>query len=283
MLAKALPSIMPSLSKKDELEIAKIYSISGMFERNKRITVPFRFPHHTATVTSITGGGRILKAGEVTLAHKGILFLDELLEFKKEVIEVLREPIENKVIHINRFNNYVELPSDFLFVGAFKLCPCGLRTLEFINNNKCCCSEAQINRYLNKLSKAIKDRIDLYTYVPRIEYEKIEYGNDKYTSENMKRLVENAREIQRERFKDTNYSYNSDIQGKDIYELCRLNSKCKNLLKSYFNSSEPSLRAYGKVIKLARTIADLSETKDIKESNIIEALSYRRDYNGDIV
>ena len=283
MLAKALPSIMPSLSKKDELEIAKIYSISGMFERNKRITVPFRFPHHTATVTSITGGGRILKAGEVTLAHKGILFLDELLEFKKEVIEVLREPIENKVIHINRFNNNVELPSDFLFVGAFNLCPCGLRTLEFINNNKCCCSEAQINRYLNKLSKAIKDRIDLYTYVPRIEYEKMEYGNDKYTSENMKRLVENAREIQRERFKDTNYSYNSDIQGKDIYELCRLNSKCKNLLKSYFNSSEPSLRAYGKVIKLARTIADLSETKDIKESNIIEALSYRRDYNGDIV
>ena len=129
MLAKALPSIMPSLSKKDELEIAKIYSISGMFERNKRITVPFRFPHHTATVTSITGGGRILKAGEVTLAHKGILFLDELLEFKKEVIEVLREPIENKVIHINRFNNNVELPSDFLFVGAFNLCPCGLRTL----------------------------------------------------------------------------------------------------------------------------------------------------------
>ncbi|MBE6048668.1 MAG: ATP-binding protein [Clostridium sp.] len=283
MLAKALPSIMPPLSKKEELEIAKIYSISGMFEKGKKIRIPFRAPYHTATVSSITGGGRILRPGEVTLAHKGILFLDELLEFKKEVIEVLREPIENKIIHINRFNNNVKLPSDFLFVGVFNLCPCGFRTLDFNNNNKCCCSETQINRYLNKLSKAIKDRIDLYTYVPRIEYENIQNNADNFTSIDIRKTVETARKIQKERLKGTGYNYNSDIKGKDIYELCRLNAKCKKILKSYFNNSEPSLRAYGKVIKLARTIADLSEEKDIRENDIIEALSYRKDYSGEII
>ena len=283
MLAKALPSIMPDLSKKDELEIAKIYSISGMFEKGKKIKVPFRSPHHTATVSSITGGGRVLRPGEVTLAHKGILFLDELLEFKREVIEVLREPIENKVIHINRFNNSVELPSDFLFVGVFNLCPCGLKTLDFTNNDKCSCSEYQISRYLNKLSKAIKDRVDLYAYVPKIQYKNFQDNNTKFTSENMKKVVENAREIQKERLAGTNYSYNSDIQGTDIYELCRVSSKCRMILRSYFNNAEPSLRAYGKVIKLARTIADLSEEKDIEENNNIEALNYRKDFNGDIV
>lgn len=283
MLAKALPSIMPSLSKKDELEIAKIYSISGMLEKGKKITIPFRSPHHTATVCSIAGGGRTLKAGEVTLAHKGILFLDELLEFKKEVIEVLREPMEDKVIHINRFNNNVVLPSDFLFIGVFNLCPCGFRGLDFIENSKCSCSESDISRYLNKMSKAIKDRVDLYAYVPRIEYKDMKRNNKDFTSEKMKKAVIRAREIQKERLKETPYNYNSDIQGKDIYELCRINNKCKKILESYFNSASPSLRAYGKVVKLARTIADLGEEEDIQESNIIEALSYRKDYNGEIV
>lgn len=282
MLARALPSIMPSLSKNDELEIAKIYSISGLLKDDRKITVPFRSPHHTATVCSITGGGRSLRAGEVTLAHKGILFLDELLEFKKEVIEVLREPMENKVIHINRLNNNVVLPSDFLLVGVFNLCPCGQRSLDY-TNNKCTCTEIEIFRYLSRLSKAIKDRIDIYAYVPRIEYKEIKKRKDNYTSKKMRKNVEKARTVQRERFKGTKYNYNSDIQGKDIYELCRVNKKSEEVLKNYFNTSSPSLRAYGKVIKLARTIADLSGEEDIGESSIIEALSYRKDYNGDIV
>ncbi|SFU36643.1 magnesium chelatase family protein [Clostridium sp. DSM 8431] len=283
MLAESLPSIMPKLSKLEEIEIAKIYSISGLFEEGKKISMPFRKPHHTASVCSIAGGGRNLRAGEVTLAHKGVLFLDELLEFKKEVIEVLREPLENKYIHINRLHNNVVLPSDFLMVGAFNLCPCGMKSLDFKGYDKCTCSDVQVSRYLNKMSKAVKDRIDIYAYVPSIEYKNIKNKKDNYTSIKMKEKVEKVRQIQNERFKGTNYNYNSDIKGKDIYELCRVGKKCRELLKNYFETSAPSMRAYGKVIKLARTISDLESQKDISEGSIIEALSYRKDYNGEII
>lgn len=283
MLAEALPSIMPRPSRADELEIAKIYSISGLFEEGKGISIPFRKPHHTATICAIAGGGKVLKPGEVTLANKGILFLDELLEFKREVIEVLREPIENKCIHINRLNNNVVLPSDFLMVGAFNLCPCGMKSLDFKVDNRCTCSETKISRYLNKMSKAVKDRIDIYAYVPSIEYKDIKNKKNIYISSKMRENVEKARQIQRERLKGTKYNYNSDIQGKDIYELCRVTKKSKELLENYFNSCAPSMRAYGKVIKLSRTISDLELKKDISENSILEALSYRKDYNGEIV
>lgn len=283
MLVKALQSIMPSPSKKDELEIAKIYSINGLLDNDEKIGIPFRSPHHTATVTSIAGGGKNAKAGEVTFAHKGILFFDELLEFKREVIEVLREPLENKYIHLNKNNYNILLPSDFLFVGVFNLCPCGLRNLEYIKNDRCNCSEVQITRYLNRMSKAIKDRIDIFNYVPRIQYKELKKKETKYTSKKMRDNVEKAREIQRDRFKNSEYNYNSDVQGKDIYDIFRVNKKSKEILETYFNNSSPSLRAYGKVIKIARTIADIEKLDDIEEGNIIEALSYRKDYNGEIV
>ncbi|MBD7910436.1 MULTISPECIES: YifB family Mg chelatase-like AAA ATPase [Clostridium] len=283
MLAKALPSILPDLSKSEELEIAKIYSISGLLEEGSRVDRPFRTPHHTATTCSIIGGGNVLRAGEVTLAHKGVLFLDELLEFKRSVLEGLREPIEEGIIHINRLHGNTVLPSKFLFVGAFNLCPCGNWSLESLGDNNCSCTEFQRNRYINRLSKALRDRIDIYIYVPQINYEDLRRANNSCDSKRMKNRVVCAREKQFERLNGSGYNYNSEIRGKDIYEICRLSKKSKKILEQYFNSSKPSLRALGKVVKLARTIADIDGLDDINESNVIEAIGFRKNYNGEVV
>ncbi|PRR84186.1 YifB family Mg chelatase-like AAA ATPase [Clostridium vincentii] len=283
MLAKALPSILPSLTPEEELEVAKVYSISGLLQEQNRVKRPFRTPHHTATRCSIVGGGRGVRAGEVTLAHKGVLFFDELLEFSREVLEVLREPLEDGFIHINRLYNNYKLPSDFLFVGSFNLCPCGKSSLDSMEDISCTCTEMQRTRYLNRLSKALKDRIDIYAYVPRVEYKDIKDIKNEYNSNKMRERVTNARESQRVRLNGSKYYYNSQIKGRDIYELCRISRSVEKILEQYFNSSKPSLRAYGKVIKLGRTIADIEGFKDITEGNIIEAMGFRKDYNGEIL
>ncbi|MGL5085741.1 MAG: YifB family Mg chelatase-like AAA ATPase, partial [Clostridium sp.] len=194
MLAKALPSIMPKLTVDEEKEIAKIYSIAGMFKEEFGVIRPFRTPHHTITRTALVGGGKEIKAGEITLAHNGVLFLDEILEFKREVLEVLREPIEEKVINISRLSGSCKLPSNFLLVGAFNPCPCG-----GISEESCICSESEKRRYLNKLSRAFLDRIDMLNYVPRIKVSDIERKGSFYSENNtksMKLRVELAREMQ---------------------------------------------------------------------------------------
>ena len=282
MLARALPSILPGLSKKEELEIAKIYSISGLLESDKKLVRPFRTPHHTITRTALVGGGKIVKAGEVTLAHNGVLFLDEILEFKRDVLEVLREPLEDGIVHINRLQGSFEMPSDFILIGSNNTCPCGKSSFDVINDS-CNCSENEKRKYLNRLSKALKDRIDLFNYVPRIEYDELRKESEYYSSERMKSRVISAREKQNDRLSGTSYLCNSDIRGKDIFELCRITQSVEKILQAYFNSSKPSLRVYGKIIKIARTIADIDENVDIKESNVIEALEYRRDCSGEFV
>ncbi|MGL4108026.1 YifB family Mg chelatase-like AAA ATPase [Clostridium sp. LP20] len=282
MLARALPSILPKLSKKEEQEIAKIYSISGLLESDKKLVRPFRTPHHTITRTALVGGGKIVKAGEVTLAHNGVLFLDEILEFKRDVLEVLREPLEDRVVHINRLQGSFEMPSDFILVGAYNTCPCGKSSLDGMNDS-CNCSEGEKRRYLNRLSKALKDRMDLFNYVPRVEYSELRKESEHYSSKRMKYRVLKAREKQHERLIGTSYQYNSQIRGRDVFELCRISQRVEEILHAYFNSNKPSLRVYGKIIKIARTIADIDEKEDIVESNIIEAIGYRRDCNGEFV
>ena len=283
MLANALPSILPDLDQKEEIEIAKIYSISGLLSSFKNIKRPFRMPHHTITRTALFGGGHLIKAGEVTLAHKGVLFLDEILEFKREVLQVLREPLEEGKIRINRLQGYHELPADFILVGAYNICPCGKATIEDIGDDNCTCTEDEKRRYNNRLSKALKDRIDIFNYVPRVSFHDVEREHSKYSSEYMKEIVIKARNIQNERFEGTNYQYNSEVKGKDIFELFRLSSKVKYILEQYFNMSKPSLRAYGKVIKVSRTIADIEGNLEITEGNVIEAMGFRRDCNGEII
>ena len=281
MLAKALPSIMPPLSHKEEIEIAKIYSASGMLE--EQIEIPFRSPHHTITKVALVGGGREVKAGEITLAHNGVLFLDEILEFKREVLEVLREPLEEKVININRINGSYKLPSNFLLIGAFNPCPCGLY-IEGINDyNGCICSERDRKKYTSRLSRALLDRIDLLNYVPRLKVEEINKRKDSLNSKEMKKRVLNAREIQKERYNKSKYNYNSEVKGKDINKFLNLSSEGKNLIDIYYEKCNLTMRGYDKIIKVARTIADLDLSEKIYEYHIFEALGYRKNMNGEII
>lgn len=282
MLAKALPSILPPLTYEEEIEIAKIYSASGMFSGDGSIVRPFRNPHHTITKIALVGGGREIKAGEITLAHNGILFLDEILEFKRDVLEVLREPLEEKVIHINRINGNYKLPSNFLLVGAFNPCPCGLY-LGGMDENRCSCSENERKRYLSKLSRALLDRVDLLNYVPKLKYEDISKRNDKLTSEKMIENVLEAREIQKIRFRNSKYNYNSEVKGKDMERLFDISEGSKKILKMYYEKYDLTMRGYDKIIKVSRTIADLEGCGEINEYHIFEALGYRKSIEGEII
>ena len=281
MLAKALPSIMPKLTLEEAKEIAKIYSISGLFKEDSKIVRPFRTPHHTITRTSLVGGGKEIKAGEITLAHNGVLFLDEILEFRRDVLEVLREPLEEKVINISRLSGSYSLPSNFLLVGAFNPCPCGR-----LNEDTCVCTEAEKKRYLNKLSRAFLDRIDMLNFVPRIkvsDINRIRCEENNSNTESMKLRVESAREIQKYRFKDTVYKCNSDVIGRDVEILCNLSLGSKELLQLYYDKYNLTMRGYTKIIKVARSIADLEGSFEILEHHLYEAIGYRKSVNGEII
>ncbi len=280
MLAKALITILPSLSQEELIEIAKIYSACGLINKKSHITRPFRAPHHTATRVALVGGGKEIKPGEITLAHNGILFLDEILEFKKEVLESLREPLEEKLVNINRISGSYQMPADFLLIGAFNPVE-NNEDKESIHDQYYL--NAKIRKYNKKFSSALLDRVDILNYVPRLNYDEINSEIDSYNSKIMKENVLRARGIQKERFKVTEYKYNSDIKGKNIFEICRVSNRCTEILKHYYNDSNVSLRGYGKVIKLARTISDIENEKDILEGHILEAFSYRKNINGEII
>lgn len=281
MLAKGLLSIMPPLEKSEILEIAQIYSAVGKLRNLDKIVRPFRMPHHTITKVGITGGGKDIKPGEITLAHNGILFLDEILEFKKEVLECLREPLEEKSVCINRLNKETKFPADFLLVGAFN--PSENKIGSEIWQEKEVYCDADTKKYNNKFSKALLDRIDIMNYVPRLPYEEIQNKDDEYTSENMRQYVIKAREIQKNRFKGTEYKFNSQIKGKNALELFEINKKCKRILEYYYDKSQVSLRGYIKILSISRTIADIDGAKDIKEEHICEAINYRKNINGQVI
>lgn len=284
MLAKALPSILPSPTLKEEMEIAKINSIAGNLEKNKYGTRPFRCPNHTITKAALIGGGKDIILGEITLAHNGILFLDEILEFKKETLELLRKPLEDGEIVLSRLKERYVLPSKFILIAASNPCPCGKWLSD--NSYSCKCSEMQIQRYANKLSAALLDRIDLLCYVPKVQPEEILNNSNidnEYTSEKMKKRVIDAINTQKERFKNTAYEYNSDIIGKDIYKFCNITMKGKKLLDEFYRKNSISMRAYEKILKIARTMADLDKSEKVSEYHIIEALGYRKNIFGEIV
>lgn len=282
MLAKALPSILPPLSIEEQKEIAKIYSISGLWNDGYVLERPFRAPHHTTTKTALVGGGNDIKVGEITLAHNGILFLDEILEFNKESLEVLRQPLEEGVINISRLRDNYTLPSDFILVGAFNPCKCG-KLLDSESGFACNCSEVEKRRYLNKLSRPLMDRVDLFNYVPRIKYEEITDKKDFMDSDKMRQEVMCALEFQEFRLRDYKYRYNSEINGKDVLRLSKLTSKAKGVLEDYYRKYDITLRGYTKIIKVARSIADLELSENIKDYHIIEAMQYRKNVFGEII
>lgn len=278
MLAKRITSILPDLSYRESLEVTKIYSVSGNLhceEEGLITSPPFRSPHHTSTPISLVGGGKIIAPGEISLAHNGVLFLDEVLEFKKTVLESLRQPLEDKKITITRASSTLTFPCNFMTILATNLCPCG----NFSSNNPCTCTDYERKKYISKLSKPFIDRIDLFTSVSALDFKYIENYSKGESSKNIKKRVKNARNIQKNRFKRENIHYNSDMNNSLIRKYCKLNKKSLELMKRIYIKYNLTTRAYNKILKVSRTIADLSNCDQVTDFHIKEALYYRKFIN----
>ena len=271
MLARAFCSILPPLTFEEILETTAIHSIAGTVEEDLITEAPFRAPHHTASYVSMVGGGSIPKPGEVTLAHRGVLFLDEFLEFEKRVIESLRQPLEDRIVSISRARAAARFPAGFILVAAMNPCPCG----NFGSEKTCTCAPRELARYQQKISGPVMDRIDMWIEVPNIDYEKLSAGR-KAGSETalIRNRVEKARTKQVERF--SSVKMNSEMNVADIDTYIRLSPSLKNTLNTYAKRLELSARGYHRVIKLTRTIADLENSDDIQEPHLLEALQYRQ-------
>lgn len=274
MLARRVPSILPDLTFEESLETTKIHSIAGILEKNVALITkrPFRSPHHTVSSISLIGGGRIPKPGEISLAHNGVLFLDELPEFNKNTLEVLRGPLEDKVVTISRINASLTYPCNFIFIASMNPCPCGyLGSRE----KECSCSEQSISRYIGKISGPLLDRIDIQIEVSQVKYQNLENNAKIETSQEVKKRVNDARKIQQDRYKKEKIYSNSALTPKLIEKYCKLDSKGKQILELAFNRLGLSARAYGRILKVARTIADLANEKNILKTHVAEAVQYR--------
>ncbi len=274
MVARRLPSILPSLTFEESLEITKIFSVAGLLKENNLVFKrPFRAPHHTISKTSLIGGGRIPKPGEVSLAHYGVLFLDELPEFQKKVLEVLRQPMEDEEVTISRINATLTYPSNFMLVASMNPCPCGYYGDP---THECTCSQREIDRYLGKISGPLLDRIDIHIEVSPVKYKDLQDDNIvRETSKDIRKRVEKARKFQLKRYKDEKMFFNSQLKGRSLKRFCKLNDESKNLLENAFNRLGLSARAYNKILKIARTIADLDEEQNIQINHLAEAIQYR--------
>lgn len=273
MTAKCIAGILPPPDMNESLEITKIYSVLGMLDEKSPLIRdrPFREVHHTATRTALTGGGVVPRPGEISLAHGGVLFLDELPEFRKNVIEVLRQPLEDKSVQISRAYGNYRFPADFIMVAAMNPCPCGC----YPNMKKCTCTPAQIHMYLSRISRPFLDRIDLCVEASRVEYR---YLADERKGENsamIRKRVCRAREIQKKRYDGTKITGNSMLGGKDIQKYCALGEEERVLMEQIFTVMGLTARAYHRIIKTARTIADLEGEERIREKHLKEAVGYR--------
>lgn len=273
MTAKCIAGIMPPMDMEESLEITKVYSVLGMLDaQSPMIKVrPFREVHHTATKTSLIGGGLYPRPGEISLAHGGVLFLDELPEFKKHVLEVLRQPLEERRIEISRTYGKYSFPADFILVGAMNPCPCGC----YPDREKCTCSPTQIQMYQSRISRPFLDRIDLCVEAPRVKFENLTDEKRTESSDQIRKKVIKARKIQAERYRGTGINSNAMLEGKDLNRFCALGSKEKRLMERAYSVMELTARAYHRIIKTARTIADLEGEEKINENHLKEAIGYR--------
>lgn len=274
MAAKRIPTILPDLSFEESIECTKIYSIMGLLEDGKLITQrPFRSPHHSASNVSLLGGGNgIPKPGEITLAHNGVLFLDELPEFQKTTIESLREPLENHEINISRSVASVKFPSKFILIAAMNPCPCG----NLGNPNKeCTCSQSEISRYLGKISTPILDRIDMHIEVSPVKYDDLISNSKSKSSSEMKKEVIMARKKQEIRYKNEKINTNGELNSKLIKKYITLNDDLNKIIKMAFNKYRFSARSFDKILKMARTIADLDNSENLESKYLLEAIRYR--------
>ncbi len=273
MLAKRIPGILPPMTEKERLEVSKIYSVCGMLPQSGHLIDrrPFRMPHHTISPNGLSGGGIVPKPGEISLAHKGVLFLDELPEYKKSTLEILRQPMEDKEITLVRQSGTYRYPADFMLVAAMNPCKCGY----YPDRSRCRCREAEIAGYLGKISKPLLDRMDICVEAPVIRYEELTGAKANESSAEIRNRVMQALERQRFRFREAEISYNSQISSKDMEQYCKLSCSQQIYMKEIYQKLELSARGYYKILKTARTIADLDECADIRDCHLNEAVCYR--------
>ncbi len=273
MMAKRIPTILPKLSFEESIEITKIYSVSGLL-RNKGTLItkrPFRSPHHTISGSAMVGGGRVPKPGEVSLAHNGVLFLDELPEFHRDVLEELRQPLEDGEIHISRVNGSMTYPARLMMAASMNPCPCGY----YGYSDKCTCTPDKINRYMAKISGPLLDRIDIQVEAGPVNYKELDSSGAEERSKNIRQRVIAAHKIQLERYANENVRFNSQLSAAQIEKYCSLGYMERTILKNAFDTLNFSARAYHKLLKIARTIADLDGSENINVNHISEAIQLR--------
>lgn len=276
MIARAIKTILPRPNKDEELEITQIYSAAGLLKEGQGLirTRPFRQPHHTATKISMIGGGSKASMGEISLAHRGVLFLDEVAEFSKQILEALRQPIEDSAVNISRLNHTVSYPADFQLIVSMNPCPCGY----YKSHKECTCRQYEIERYLNKISGPILDRMDVFCEVGKVDFEEFDDKSQRMSSVEMLDIIQATRDIQENRFKGCGFLLNSQMTSEDIEKYCCLDQDTSMMAARIYKKYGLSNRSYTRLLKLARTIADLEARTDISSKDIVEAFSYRKAY-----
>lgn len=273
MLAKAMLGIMPKMSYEESLEVTKLYSIAGLLKTDSPLITkrPFRSPHHSIPLNAMCGGGKIPQPGEISLAHKGVLFLDELPEYQKAALEVLRQPLEERKIRISRVSGNYEYPADFLLVAAMNPCKCGY----FPDYNKCTCTPFEVRRYLGKISRPLLDRIDLCMEMQTVSFSDLQENSAGKTTLQLREEVEKAREIQRKRYEKLNIEFNSQLSNELLEQVCFLGEKEQKFMQMIYEKYNLTARNYHRILKVARTIADMSEEENISCTHLSEAVCYR--------
>jgi magnesium chelatase family protein len=274
LIARSMPSILPRLSVDEALDITRVYSVADALPSDEPLIRhrPFRAPHHTISYAGLIGGGRWPKPGEISLAHRGVLFLDELPEFGTRMLEMLRQPLEDKIVAISRSSGSLTYPANFTLIAAMNPCPCGYWG---DSEKECTCSMTMVSRYQKRISGPLLDRIDIHVEVPRVDYEKLSSDRLGETSAAVRKRVEAARERQRARFAETGLLTNADMGPAEIRQFCQVDEAAKSLLKAAMQQMHLSARAYHRVLKLGRTIADLAQSEHIQTAHIAEAIQYR--------
>jgi magnesium chelatase family protein len=274
MLAKRMPTILPDLTPVESIETTRIYSAVGRLKPGQPLLAvrPFRSPHHTISNAGLVGGGSTPSPGEISLAHNGVLFLDELPEFNRQTLEVLRQPLEDGTVTIARALNSTTFPANFMLIAALNPCPCGYRGDQ---RRSCHCSPPQIERYMSKISGPLVDRIDIHIEVPSVAFRELSGGAPGTSSEELRRQVAVARQAQSARFDGGRTRYNADMSHRQTRQFCKLDDKCQNILKAAMTELGLSARAHDKVLRVARTIADLDQSEPIRPSHLNEAVNYR--------
>lgn len=273
MIARRIPAILPPMCGQEQLELAKIYSVNGMLMQDSRMIKrrPFRSPHHSITPQGLVGGGTVPKPGEISLAHKGVLFLDELAEFQKSTLELLRQPMEEKEIHISRLHGSCSYPADFMLVAAMNPCPCG----AYPDMNRCRCTQGAIERYLGRISQPLLDRIDICVETGPLTYQELTAKTENESSADIRARVCEAWQVQKKRFQGKGIYFNSQIPAEQLTEICQIGGGEEAYLKQIYQQANLTARSYHKLLRVARTIADLSHSRRVNVGHLSEAACYR--------